>query len=179
MAHERKKPDQEDLGGFFFSRSGGIDVSWLYVSRGSAEMLEEGINHLDDGALLDGGELFDLLEPLQEARGAGPHGLGDGRETEELIGRNAQRFGEGSEHRLRRLGGVALVVGDHAIGEPDEGAQILLRAHGFGGAARGAGQSHAVRRISVEGCEPCGWGANRTAAANPERDPWGAASKRM
>lgn len=47
----------------------------------SAAVLEEGIDHLEDGARLGGGELFDLLEALQEARGAWPHRLGEGGEA--------------------------------------------------------------------------------------------------
>ena len=45
-------------------------------------MLEEGIDHLEDSALLGGGEFFNLLEALHEARGARADGLGDRREAE-------------------------------------------------------------------------------------------------
>ena len=41
-------------------------------------MLEEGIDHFADSALLGGGDRFDLLEALQGARGAGPPRPGEG-----------------------------------------------------------------------------------------------------
>lgn len=100
-------------------------VSWvssLCVSsaRGVARRGDArgGHRHREDGALLGGGKLFDLLQPLHEARRAGPHGLGDRGEAEELVGRDAERGRRVGELGAGGLGVVALLVGDHPIGEP-------------------------------------------------------------
>lgn len=118
-------------------------------------MLEEGVDHFEDGALLGGGELLNLLEALQEARGAGPEGLRDRREAQELIGRDAERGGQGGELRAGRLGIGTLVVGDHPIGHPDAGPQLLL-----GEAARLA----ELREARPEATGSCSGPASRSAS---------------
>lgn len=90
-------------------------------------MLEERVDHLEDGALLGSRQFLDLLETLHEPCSAPLHGLGDRCEAQQLVRRDLERFGEWREHRARRLRVVALVVGDHPIRESHERAQLLLR----------------------------------------------------
>jgi hypothetical protein len=45
----------------------------------------EGLDHLEDGALVGGGEVFDLLEPLEQAGPPGRALLGDRFQTEQLV----------------------------------------------------------------------------------------------
>jgi len=55
--------------------------------------LEEGVDDLEDGALVGVGERFDLLQPLAEPSRAGTVGLGEGLHAEELVGGHLKRAG--------------------------------------------------------------------------------------
>lgn len=89
--------------------------------------LEHGINELEDGALIGGRELLDALEALQEPRGLGRERLAERLHLEKRIGRAAEGVREIDEHCTGRLGAFALVVGDHAIGDADRGAQFFYK----------------------------------------------------
>jgi hypothetical protein len=114
---------------------------------GAAAGVEHGVDELEDGALVGGRELLDALETLQQPRSLGREDLAEGFDGEERIGGAAEGVRELDEHRAGRLRTVALVVGDHAIGDADRGAQLFL-----GEAARLAERSQARR--SLRGCVP-------------------------
>ena len=76
-------------------------------------MLEEGIDHFEDGALLGGGELFDLLEALHEACARGPSQMSFGPPPtmhprsvlvqSSLVGQSRETARTRSELALRRV----------------------------------------------------------------------------
>lgn len=49
----------------------------------------EGVDEGEDGALVGGGEVLDLLEPAEEAGGPGRRGVARRREAEEFVSRDA------------------------------------------------------------------------------------------
>lgn len=70
--------------------------------------------------MVGGGEVFDLAEPLEEARGAGFGLVLEGLESEQLVGRHLQGAGQLGEQGARGLGAIGLVVGDDTIGTPTD-----------------------------------------------------------
>lgn len=88
--------------------------------------MEEGVEELEEGPLIGGGKLLDALEALEEASGPGARAVVEGSDAEELVGGDTERPGEIRQDRSGRLCIGALVVGDHAVGDADEGAELGL-----------------------------------------------------
>jgi hypothetical protein len=94
---------------------------------GAAAGVDEGVDELEDGALIGGGELFDLLQTFEEAGGLGGARRLDGGEAEQLIRGDLEGLGEGDEEGAGRLGAFAFVVGDHALREAGRVTELGLR----------------------------------------------------
>jgi len=91
-----------------------------------AVAVEEGVDDGEELTAVAGGKALDLLEAAPEALVAG---LGDGLlglEAEELVGGDAEDVGEEREQVCGRPIGLALVVGDHALGDADLLAELAL-----------------------------------------------------
>lgn len=92
----RESPTELIRPGFFFRCQGTKVRSARLAFRAggwgaAAAGIEHGVDELEDGALIGGGELFDALEPLEQPGGEGG---GGSRHAEELVCRAPKRAGK-------------------------------------------------------------------------------------
>ena len=88
--------------------------------------LNEGIDELENGTLVGGGEFFDALEAFTDAGLLCGDLLFERLDAEQFVGGDSQGLSEIDEEWAGWLGTLGLVVGDDAVGHADGVTQLLL-----------------------------------------------------
>ncbi len=122
----------------------------------------EGIEQLEDRALIRGRELGDLLRPLEEAARLGGGLLGHGFEAEQLVSKHLQRPRQVGQERTGRLATLALVVGNDTLRRPNGLPQLCL-GEATAMAARSPSQLASRRSIVLQAPAPHGYRRPRPA----------------
>ena len=93
--------------------------------------LEEGIDDAEQLASLCDGKLLDLLEPTPQSLIGWTSRRSKRLQAEEFIGGDAEERAERSEEMSRRMIRLALVVGNHSLGDTEFSSESALGQRSF------------------------------------------------